>query len=157
MGRHLKINQPLIDHYAGGLCSLNIQGFDLNNLYEGFDTLKFTSSFYEKNMEPGSITHFTARKQNGRYWYAYKRVDGKLRKRYISKVEDLCLGALLSALDSMAEETGRRPIVPKPDPMERIRLFVQHHKKNLEGRSHQPRWANCQKLLDELETLLPVT
>lgn len=42
---------------------------------------------------------FTARKESskggeGDYWYGYRRVEGKLHKRYISKPEDVTLGRL---------------------------------------------------------------
>jgi hypothetical protein len=59
----------------------------------------------------GGNQSFTARKETSKgadtvYWYAYRRVEGKLRKSYIGKVEDITLQRLkdvAAALESPPE------------------------------------------------------
>jgi hypothetical protein len=48
--------------------------------------------------------------RSGSFWYAYKRVDGKLRKRYLGKSEELTLGRLESIAYDLA-----KPAEPKPE------------------------------------------
>jgi chromosome segregation ATPase len=60
------------------------------------------------------VKGYRARKEeiksrSGSFWYAYKRVDGKLRKRYLGKSNELSLERLESAaydLDKVAEATA---------------------------------------------------
>lgn len=60
---------------------------------------------------------FTARKETSKtgeadYWYAYRKVEGKLHKRYIGKSEDLTgwrLAKIASALDTLPEPRQRVP------------------------------------------------
>lgn len=61
---------------------------------------------------------FTARKETSKagkdYWYAYRRVEGKLRKRYIGKAKEITskrLSEIALALDTPPEPRQR---VPKP-------------------------------------------
>jgi hypothetical protein len=54
------------------------------------------------------VKGYRARKEaikarSGSFWYAYKRVEGKLRKRYIGKSEELSLGRLESIAYDLAK------------------------------------------------------
>ena len=53
-----------------------------------FEWLTSSHHFYFLN----SVGKFTARKEkrrNTEYWYAYRKVDGRLRKRYLGSSEQL--------------------------------------------------------------------
>ena len=53
-----------------------------------FEWLTFNHHFYFLN----NVGKFTARKEkrrNTQYWYAYLRIDGKLRKKYLSNSEQV--------------------------------------------------------------------
>jgi hypothetical protein len=59
------------------------------------------------------VKGYRARKEviksrSGSFWYAYKRIDGKLRKRYLGKSEELTLGRLESVAYDLAESTESR-------------------------------------------------
>lgn len=49
--------------------------------------------------------------RSGSFWYAYKRVEGKLRKRYLGKSEELSLERLESVAYDLAKPA--EPIQPK--------------------------------------------
>jgi hypothetical protein len=56
------------------------------------------------------VKGYRARKEviksrSGSFWYAYKRIDGKLRKRYLGKSEELSLGRLESVAYDLAKPT----------------------------------------------------
>lgn len=51
--------------------------------------------------------------RSGRFWYAYKRVEGKLRKRYLGKSEELTLERLERIAYDLAKPTEPR----QPEPM----------------------------------------
>lgn len=63
---------------------------------------------------------FTARKETskkgeGDYWYGYRRVEGKLHKRYIGKPEDVTLGRLKEVAASLESPPLPRQKAPKTD------------------------------------------
>jgi predicted ATPase/DNA-binding CsgD family transcriptional regulator len=73
----------------------------------------------------GGAGSFTARREqqrNGRYWYAYRKRDGKLRKVYLGRKEELTLQRLnivaeqlslpITSADQVVEETGAGPDQP---------------------------------------------
>ena len=56
------------------------------------------------------VKGYRARKEDiksrsGSFWYAYKRIDGKLRKRYLGKSDELSLGRLESVAYDLAKPT----------------------------------------------------
>ena len=60
------------------------------------------------------VKGYRARKEEikaraGSFWYAYKRIDGKLRKRYLGKSEELTLERLESAAYDLAKEAIAKP------------------------------------------------
>ena len=59
------------------------------------------------------VKGYRARKEgiksrSGSFWYAYKRIDGKLRKRYLGKSEELTLERLESVAYDLAKPTEAR-------------------------------------------------
>jgi hypothetical protein len=59
------------------------------------------------------VKGYRARKEgikarSGSFWYAYKRIDGKLRKRYLGKSDELSLGRLESVAYDLAKPTEAR-------------------------------------------------
>ena len=50
---------------------------------------------------------------NGIYWYAYKKVSGKLHKRYIGKTEEVNYARLLQVADGI-----RQPFIRQPKQLE---------------------------------------
>jgi hypothetical protein len=63
------------------------------------------------------VKGYRARKESiksrsGSFWYAYKRIEGKLRKRYLGKSEELTLERLESAAYDLAKSTE----ASKPEP-----------------------------------------
>jgi hypothetical protein len=82
--------------------------------------LEYHSSFHY-NPKAKSQQGFTARKEKSRgratevdYWYGYRKVEGKLHKRYIGKSEDLTLKRL--------EEVARH--LDEPVPSRQKSVFV---------------------------------
>ncbi len=67
------------------------------------------------------VKGYRARKEviksrSGSFWYAYKRVDGKLRKKYLGKSDELTLERLESAAYDLAKATEpREPQVQLPN------------------------------------------
>lgn len=60
------------------------------------------------------VKGYRARKEeiksrSGSFWYAYKRVDGKLRKRYLGKSEELTLEKLESVAYDLAKLAEPKP------------------------------------------------
>jgi hypothetical protein len=56
-----------------------------------------------------ALFHFTARREQrpgGMYWYAYKRAQGKLLKRYLGRGDDLTLQGLREAAQHFGLRTG---------------------------------------------------
>jgi hypothetical protein len=63
------------------------------------------------------VGNYRARKEEiknreGQYWYAYKRIDGKLRKRYLGKSNDLTLERLEAAAYDLENQAKPRTQSP---------------------------------------------
>ncbi len=66
------------------------------------------------------VKGYRARKEEiksraGSFWYAYKRVEGKLRKRYLGKSEELTLERLESVAYDLAKATEPRTEIELPN------------------------------------------
>lgn len=66
------------------------------------------------------VKGYRARKEeikarSGSFWYAYKRIDGKLRKRYLGKSEELTLGRLESVAYDLAKPVEARSEIELPN------------------------------------------
>ena len=75
-----------------------------------FEALSHLPSF---SFESSAGFHFTARceqRRKGRYWYAFRRRDGKVRKVYLGRAE----GLTLAHLDQKAFELAGAPARPRP-------------------------------------------
>jgi IS1 family transposase len=64
------------------------------------------------------VKGYRARKEviksrSGSFWYAYKRVGGKLRKRYLGKSDELTLERLESVAYDLAKSTEHRETEPQ--------------------------------------------
>jgi hypothetical protein len=57
-----------------------------------------------------STTGFTARAEKSCYWYGYRKVAGKLHKRYIGKAEELTVQRLEEVAQLLSS-----PVQPRPD------------------------------------------
>lgn len=53
--------------------------------------------------------------RSGSFWYAYKRIEGKLRKRYLGKSEELTLGRLESVAYDLAKPVEARSEIELPN------------------------------------------
>jgi predicted ATPase/DNA-binding CsgD family transcriptional regulator len=61
--------------------------------------------------------HLTARRESKKgslYWYAYRRVGGRLRKAYLGKLEDITLERLIEVVTMLARREDARPAAPPP-------------------------------------------
>lgn len=63
-------------------------------------------SSFSYQTSAATITVRRERKRNGWYWYAYRAVDGKLRKVYLGKTDDLTMGHLREATVALLGETA---------------------------------------------------
>lgn len=66
------------------------------------------------------VKGYRARKEeikarSGSFWYAYKRIEGKLRKRYLGKSEELTLERLESVAYDLAKPVEARPETELPN------------------------------------------
>lgn len=70
---------------------------------------------------------FTARKEKHQYWYGYRKVNGKLRKRYIGKSEDLTIAHLdnIARLLDTPTEPSSQPVTQKPVTQEKLSVTQQ--------------------------------
>lgn len=108
---------------------------------------------------------FTARKETSKkgkadYWYGYRKVDGKLHKRYIGKAEDITrsrLEEIANALDAPAPprvkaESYIENYVTKESAQPQIQpsSYIENYVTQEEHTACQQR---CEQLLDELEQL----
>ena len=55
------------------------------------------------------VTGFTARAEKSGYWYGYRKVSGKLHKRYIGKPEELTVERLEDIAQLLLKPAQRRP------------------------------------------------
>ena len=115
---------PLIsqDH----LLLLDRAGNPLSHILVGSDAwYHWLSSAENRSFSfKGKIGTYTARREqqrNGWYWYAYRKRDGKLRKAYLGKQDELTLerlqavAALLSLRPLEGEHRRVKPSVPESD------------------------------------------
>src|SRR5437660_12088837 len=63
----------------------------------------------------GTFTDRREQQRNGWYWYAYRRSEGKLRKVYLGKTEELTIERLNAV---MAALNGQGNVSDAPDPGE---------------------------------------
>jgi hypothetical protein len=63
-----------------------------------FDWLELGRSFYAEG-----ATFRCEKRRNSRFWYAYKRLDGKLRKKYVGRSEVLTL----DRIKEIAQQIGQ--------------------------------------------------
>ncbi len=103
----------------------------------------------------GVVGSFTARREqqrNGKYWYAYRKRDGKLRKVYLGRKEELTLQRLnavaellslpVTSADQVVEETNASPDQPiaieaSPERSEATTHYLQPHLTPLIGRERE--------------------
>jgi hypothetical protein len=101
----------LLELPEGETISLNTRKFTLWLSNPENRSFRFITGF-------GGEQSFTARKETskkgeGDYWYGYRRVEGKLHKRYIGKPEDVTLERLKEvavALESPPEPRKKAPL-----------------------------------------------
>jgi hypothetical protein len=78
--------------------------------------LKMIDAFHLETASGHSLTARKETRQRGTaYWYAYKRVDGKLQKKYLGEASKITLTMLESVARSFVE-------VPEPEPVQKHQL-----------------------------------
>lgn len=87
--------------------------------------LKLIDAFHFQAASGHSLTARKETKQRGTaYWYAYKRVDGKLRKKYLGEASKITLTMLASVARSFVEAPEPEPVEqPPPTPLRKPKLI----------------------------------
>jgi hypothetical protein len=65
------------------------------------------------------VTGFTARAEKSGYWYGYRKVSGKLHKRYIGKPEELTVERLEEIAQLLLKPAQRREVCRTEDSVRR--------------------------------------
>ncbi|HWE62829.1 MAG TPA: AAA family ATPase, partial [Chloroflexota bacterium] len=72
---------------------------------------KATTSF-SCDAEGLTLTVRRERQRHGRYWYAYRKHEGRLRKAYLGRGEDLTATTLRLAAQTLGRQTGEPAVAP---------------------------------------------
>ena len=92
---------------------------------------------------------FTARKEKEQYWYGYRKVKGKLRKRYIGKNEDLTI----AHLDDIARVLDTGEPLTREAVLQVTQKAVTEQLSNLVNDDITQLWQAINELRDEVAAL----
>ncbi|WP_066375497.1 MULTISPECIES: hypothetical protein [unclassified Anabaena] len=108
--------------------------------------LKWLENNKSFRYEPKSeLTGFTARVEKSGYWYAYRRIKGKLHKRYIGKPDELTVERLEEIAALIEKPPELREVTYKPSATETIKYATTKDVTNL--------WQALRELRQEVAKL----
>src|SRR5581483_3950519 len=90
-----------------------------------------TTTFHFQSPQ-GSFTARREQKSNGHYWYAYRKLHGKLRKAYLGKAEELSLPRLDTVAATLAEQeqAARHRLVNSNTPLQAEQSIQSAHEES---------------------------